>query len=217
MVLGDYLYGLVGIEVRSPTLDPGFKVRKDNFFTVGRVFRVLWTEPAGSAPGSQIVSSGEIYPIAFGERAFSKIRTFVVVRAAAMYSTCVPIYTYSGRGDVKPGIDSREHCAVYAGGTPPVNRGTSLGLLPSIRVDPDDRRAILETASLINFGRVYTIEHNVKVKAFGIVNRSDLPALLRNYQRVCFPSVSILGDDSEDDDESDDEEVDDDEEQDDDE
>ena len=164
------------------TLDSGFKVRKENFFSVGRVFKTLWIESAVPyqmrTPAT--MSSRDTMLGAFGEPIHSKIRTFVVVRTASLYSTCVPIHTYSGRGVLKPGIDSQEHCSVYVRGEPPVDTGRSHLLLPPIRVDPDDRQATLEPSSLIHLGKVCTIEHHAKVRAFGVVNLSSLPVLLRH-------------------------------------
>lgn len=44
-----------------------------------------------------------------------------------------------------------------------------------IRVDPDYQHWSLNAASRIDFGKVYTIEHNIKVKPFGMVlNLDDL-------------------------------------------
>lgn len=165
----------------TPSLDPGFKIRKASFFTVGRVFRMLWIEPATASSNSE-----HTYPAAYGQRVVAKVRIFVVIRTSDKYSTCVPIHTYSGRGDKKPGINCKEHCVVYTGSKPPINREASRESLPPIRVDPDDRQALLDDASLINFGRLCTVEHNIKVKAFGIVNRSDIETLFRSFKRVYF-------------------------------
>jgi hypothetical protein len=189
--------GSVSAEGNTPKLHPSFKVRNTSFFTVGKVFKTLWTEPAGSTARlshSSLENAagdafGDTYPTAFDETVVSKIRTFVVVRASALSSICVPILTYSGRGSVKPGSDSDEHCVVYT-------RQASLSdhvqgqLLTPLRVDPDYPRAVLESMSRINFGKLYTIEHNTKVKAFGIVNSSCLTALRENLRKVYGSSLS---------------------------
>jgi hypothetical protein len=156
-------------------------VRSRGFFTIGRVFKVLWTEPAG---GRATAVSRDIYVTAFGEMACSKIRTFIVVRTASSYSTCVPIHTYGGRGVGKVGVDSKEHCGVYTGNRPPVNTERSPCLTPPVRIDPDDSTGRLDPCAVINLGKLYTIEHNVKVRANGIVNSRDLPVLLHHFDTV---------------------------------
>ena len=59
------------------------------------------------------------------------------------------------------------------------------GLLPqAIRVDPDDLSEKLDPRSRIDFGEVYTIEHNVKVRSLGTVNPSSMQALLYQFESV---------------------------------
>ena len=57
----------------------------------------------------------------------------------------------------------------------------------SIRVDPDERGARLSDLSRVNFGKVYTIEHSVKVKSFGMVNKDSMVALLYQFKDVWMP------------------------------
>lgn len=54
----------------------------------------------------------------------------------------------------------------------------------AIRVIPDLRTEKLAPTSRINYGKVYTIEHNVKVKSIGMVQQSSLPYLTRQYEHV---------------------------------
>lgn len=53
-----------------------------------------------------------------------------------------------------------------------------------IRVDPDEKGSKLNPCSRVNFGKVYTIEHNVKVKSWGMVNRDSMQALLFQFRDV---------------------------------
>jgi hypothetical protein len=51
-----------------------------------------------------------------------------------------------------------------------------------IRVEPSDA-AELHRASRINFGKTYTVEHNVKVQKIGKVAKEHLP-FLKNYWKL---------------------------------
>ena len=58
------------------------------------------------------------------------------------------------------------------------------GLLVAIRVDGDSPEQKLDVMSRIDFGKVYTIEHNVKVCSMGMVNRASESALLYQLKIV---------------------------------
>lgn len=59
-----------------------------------------------------------------------------------------------------------------------------------IRVDPDQKTEKLNVMSRINYGKVYTVEHNVKVKSLGTVSRESLQALIYQFRNVWHPGVS---------------------------
>jgi hypothetical protein len=54
----------------------------------------------------------------------------------------------------------------------------------AIKVNPDDKGAYLDSQSRINYGKVYTIEHNVKVKNFGSLSPEYLNALFEQFTAV---------------------------------
>ncbi|KAI6871838.1 hypothetical protein KC343_g3901 [Hortaea werneckii] len=210
---GGHAHGLLrGDERVEEPLYSSYRVRPSVFFTVGRVFQILWTEPAG-ATGTQITAfeandrngnsqddRSALSTVRFGERVYSKIRRFVVVRGSDRYCSALPIMTYGGQGVAKAGVNKSEHAIIYTGHRAP--RPTSqerptqgqaaMRPLP-IRVDADNHEQ-LHFMSRIHFGKVYTVEHNVKVKPFGKVHPHSLRAL-----EVQFRSVfSGQGDDEED-------------------
>jgi hypothetical protein len=51
-----------------------------------------------------------------------------------------------------------------------------------IQVRPADANACLARASRVRFGKVYSIEWNIKVKDVGLVIDEDLEVLVHNYQ-----------------------------------
>ena len=85
----------------------------------------------------------------------------------------------------KKGVRKSEHAIIFTGKETPVPQLAEAparherGLLPqAIRVDGDDPTQKLDPMSRIDFGKVYTIEHNVKVRSMGKVNRASEGALL---------------------------------------
>ncbi|KAK6401681.1 hypothetical protein LTR95_019160, partial [Oleoguttula sp. CCFEE 5521] len=104
---------------------------------------------------------------------------------------CAPINTYNGRGVSKPGVIKSDHAIIYSGRKCPdpdpaerPARGEA-GMRPAaIRVDPDDKVTKLDPMSRIDFGKVHTVEHNVKVKPFGNVHEGSRIDLERQFDSV---------------------------------
>jgi hypothetical protein len=54
--------------------------------------------------------------------------------------------------------------------------------LPSIRVNPRGNGDTLDPMSRINLGKIYTVEHNVKVDDYGDVDPEDLESLKKHWE-----------------------------------
>lgn len=183
-----------------------------------QVFLTLWAEPAGegnsSAGSTFTANTSGISTGTYGERVFSKIRRFIVVRegsdsCTALYvhlrktnraqSNCYrPIKTYGGVGVAKKNVRKSDHAIIYTGKEPPPPRPDEApargeyGLLPqAVRVDGDDPAQKLDVMSRVDFGKVYTIEHNVKVRSMGKVNRAYEQPLLYQLQRVWASTMGV--------------------------
>jgi hypothetical protein len=91
-----------------------------------------------------------------------------------------PINTYGGQGAAKRGVDPRTHAIVFVSGTKPGRLLAESGLLENpIEVTPAPGQTLVET-SRINFAKVHTVEHNVKVMDVGRVRADSVP-YLRSY------------------------------------
>jgi hypothetical protein len=174
-------------EIRE-TLFPDYKIHPAKFFVVGRVFLVLWSEPGGGA--GTVVSKFEVLN-QFNERVFSKVRRFVVVREGAQYCSALPISTYNGQGVARPRVVKSDHAIIYAGPDAPHPR---LEEFPSreeapmrsipIRVDLDNASEKLDPMCRINFAGIHMIQHNVKTKSVGVVNKNSLADLQLQFNSV---------------------------------
>jgi len=171
----------------NESLYPEYKKRSGaaNFFVSGKVFKALWPELLGQANESVTVTS----ETKFGEKIATKIRWFIVVNPGLQHCTCLPIATYNKQGVAKPGVVKNHHAIAYTSNTAPqqerserplANEGDPM--LPSIRIVPKSRRyGKMDKMSRIDFSRMYTVEHNVKVFDFGNVHPAHLGRLRSHW------------------------------------
>lgn len=168
-----------------------FQVRSHRFFVVGRVFLILWVEPAGTTAVTSLERNDFIPGRFQDEFIYSKVRRFVVVRRAETYCSAIPIMTYGGQGTGKRGVKKSEHVIIHTGSQAPLPlasespaRGDSSMRPFPIRVIADNPTDKLDDESRLDLGKVSTIQHNVKVKPFGNVHPSSMDALISQFQNV---------------------------------
>jgi hypothetical protein len=98
--------------------------------------------------------------------------------------TCRPIVTYNKQGVAKLGVVKQHHAIAYTSSQEPQpernERPTSADLgpmLPGIRIVPKTLRSKLDKMMRVDFSRMYTVEHNVKVFDFGDIHPAHLGRL----------------------------------------
>ncbi|KAL3463917.1 hypothetical protein BJX64DRAFT_107627 [Aspergillus heterothallicus] len=163
---------------------PGYVVQHPEYFVTGKVFSILWHENDGRSTNATHVSVGPLFRGKYGEAIYSTIRRMVVVRAFDQYSWCFSISTYGGRGLAKPGVDPSKHTIVYMSGTEP-RLSPNEPLMPKepLEVDPTRLDETLHLKSRLNFGKIYTVEHNVKVLPIGEIAKPSMPKFI-SYART---------------------------------
>jgi len=77
-----------------------------------------------------------------------------------------------------------EHSIVFTGKNPPKPLKGEHGMLQPIKVVPKTRSDKLQAESRINFGKVYTVEHNCKVYDFGNVHPDYVEHLVTCWRWV---------------------------------
>jgi hypothetical protein len=169
-------------------LDHRYYKRPDGrrFFVVGRVFAMLWHEGAGDKKGGHL-SQAERFNVQrnskrkgkYNEEVFSHIRRMAVVKARHGYCWCVPINTYNYQGVAKKGLspeDRQAHSIIYMDDTKPAIHAAEKGMMfkSPIAVCAASSEQKLHCMSRINFGKVYSVEWNVKVMNVGKVHRDSM-------------------------------------------
>jgi hypothetical protein len=101
-----------------------------------------------------------------------------------------PIATNGGRGCAVPGMMKWHYAIIYTGKEPPAPRPQELpsvgeyGMMESVRVKQKVKTQKLDEMCRINFAKMYTFEHNVKVLDFGNVSEDSLLTLLSQWRYV---------------------------------
>ncbi|KAI0805543.1 hypothetical protein GGR55DRAFT_690291 [Xylaria sp. FL0064] len=150
-------------------IDDRFVVENSYKFQPGEVFKILWSEPtgqqvAGDAPISDLRTingtGGQFY---IGYRRF-----IIVTTDESHHSTCVPILTYDRRGCGKKGVRPSKHGIIFAAGSKPrlLKNEPELGFEP-VPLDIYAEGETLARESRVNYSKLVTIEHNVKVFFIG--------------------------------------------------
>ncbi|OCT49535.1 hypothetical protein CLCR_06865 [Cladophialophora carrionii] len=171
-------------------LDERYFVRPSSFYTIGRVFAVLWHEGYNSMTSQNTYVSDNKVQVStgrYGEPIYSSIRRMVVVREDRGYCVCLQINTYGNRGLSKFGNSSEDveaHSRIYMVGTEP--RWLDQEILTSSKLDIAVKKASpeqrLSVASRLCYGRVHTVEHTVKSMNVGLVTDVTLPYLLGYFR-----------------------------------
>lgn len=60
-----------------------------------------------------------------------------------------------------------------------------------IRIIADNPTDGLSPLARLNFGKIYTVEHNIKVKNFGMVHEGSVQDLIRQFTTVWFGQINI--------------------------
>lgn len=57
-------------------------------------------------------------------------------------------------------------------------------MLPPLRIIPSLKGDYMEPETRLNFGKTYTVKHNVPVQDFGMVDSEQIQGLVRRWQRI---------------------------------
>lgn len=156
-------------EGESELLDSRYQVQPSRAFKPGKVFKVLWSEPQGANVSNESNITRFTLPgTKYGQKVFSSIRRFIIVANGHGCSQCVPITTYGHQATTKGGINRYDHAIVYMNNAKPKRLKDESKLSKNaIQVISKNPRDKLEVDSRVNYGKIYTVEHNVKVLFIG--------------------------------------------------
>lgn len=179
-------------EGQSRKLSQRYFVRDNarDFFQVGRVFALVWHQAAGTGISKERQEKWPFSKDCFGQSIYCGIRRMIVVLEKHGHSLCVPISTYGDRGIAKSGLSKEDiaaHAYVYDSRDKINWPKDKYGLTKdAIAVDLDSGQQLREK-SLIHFGKVHTVEWNLRVMSIGKVANRSRDRLLAYFQDEVTP------------------------------
>ncbi|KAK6580097.1 hypothetical protein PZA11_007119 [Diplocarpon coronariae] len=155
-----------------------------------QVFVVLWTEPTGSG-----ATSRTFFAVQKESKGFDKLRRFLLIDNRKGHSICLPIMTYQGKATTKNRAHPEDHAPII-----PIlgRRKVQKFSLPrkagkmtkQIKVDVSNPADKFDPLSRLNYSKVYTVEHNVKVRFIGQVNKHYEQQVMLDYNDTHGPIAS---------------------------
>ncbi|KAJ3940125.1 uncharacterized protein N0V96_010135 [Colletotrichum fioriniae] len=167
-------FDITGTHGSAEDLDPRYVVEPSHKFRPGSVFKVLWSEPSGShAAGNSTISEKQQIQDQFGGSVFIGFRRFIVIANDEGHCTCVPILTYQGKACNKRGVKAHKHGMIYSHKLHrPLRDEPKLGF-PPVRAKITIEGEKLAKESRVNYSKLVTVEHNVKVFFIGYISPDD--------------------------------------------
>jgi hypothetical protein len=176
-------------EAQHDSLTAGYKVHHSSYFIVGWVFLIPWPEPAGeptnAAKASRKQDQRGLIPGIYNTKIHQHIVRMVVIQERHGYSHCLKISTYSGQGTKTKNLSlpaKRAHAVIHSSTQAVVHplpeekwlskQPIAVNMAPGQTLKPESR---------INFGKIYTVEHNVKVEPVGQIARSSMPYFYSHF------------------------------------
>ncbi|KAJ3554355.1 hypothetical protein NPX13_g10635 [Xylaria arbuscula] len=149
-------------------VDHRFVVEHSYKFQPGEVFKILWSEPTGQVAGDAPISDIRAINDSGGQFYVGYRRFIIVSTDESHHSTCVPILTYDRRGCGKRGVRPSKHGIIHAAGQKPklLRNEPELGFEP-VPLEIYAEGEMLARESRVNYSKLVTIEHNVKVFFIG--------------------------------------------------
>jgi hypothetical protein len=100
--------------------------------------------------------------------------------------------TYQHKATTKQGVKREDHAIIYTGKIAPNElKGEARLVLRPVQVVPKTPRDKLETASRINYAKIYTVEHNVKVLFIGHIAPASEHTFVTDFDRIWRKKMQI--------------------------
>ncbi|KAI5461596.1 hypothetical protein BGZ63DRAFT_238538 [Mariannaea sp. PMI_226] len=166
---------ILATETEAEELDPRYRVEPPHRFQPGEIFKVLWPESQDDVTERAPSISDRIeVRDRFGGRIFMRFRRFIVIANDHGHCTCVPILTYGGKGCTKRGTKPEKHGIIY-------EKGYKARLLPGeprlgfppVKIHLTEEGEKLSKESRVNYSKLVTVEHNVKVLFIGRIETAQ--------------------------------------------
>ncbi|KAG5913628.1 hypothetical protein E4U42_000966, partial [Claviceps africana] len=154
-----------------------YRIEPSSRFQPGEIFKVYWSEPQGAGKHKHgSVSGRQEIQNRFGIKFFVGFRRFIVIANDQGHCTCVPILTYGGKACNKNGVKPAKHGIIHEQGQKArmLDGEPKLGF-PAVQARITEEGEKLCKESRVNYSKLVTVEHNVKVFFVGSVEPESWP------------------------------------------
>jgi len=171
-------------------IDPRYVIEPSWKFQLGEVFKVLWSEPLGSGRERktiQALSEKGVRDSEHGEKFHVGFRRFIIVSQDEGHSTCVPILTYGRMACKKQGVKPQKHGIIHRLGKPAklLDGEPKLGFQPvRMKINVESERLAKE--SRVDYSKLITVEHNVKVFFIGQIVCDDIDLVAAAVEKCWY-------------------------------
>ena len=87
------------------------------------------------------------------------------------------------------GVHPEHHAIIYTGKSPAMGKNEQI-TTKSIQMEPNSKRHKLDPYSRINYAKLYTVEHNVKVQFIGKIAERHEQRIVTDY--IIYSPTSCL-------------------------
>jgi hypothetical protein len=142
--------------------------------------------------GPSTKDTENITPVVFGQKVYTKLRRFVVVRDMPDHCLCLAIHTNNGRGDKKFTKKPQDQYFVFEADESFDRLRVLKKELPVIVETSDPLMGIKYPLSLLDCTRLFTIEHSHSVvRKIGRVDKAGLPLLEECFRQAMGVPVDL--------------------------
>jgi hypothetical protein len=98
--------------------------------------------------------------------------------------------TYGSQGTNKPGVKAEYHAMIHTSReVPSPLRGEQL-VMRAVRMEPSSPQEKLDPKSRVNYAKVYTIEHNIKVCFIGKIHTDSRKTFETDFKQIDSADVN---------------------------
>jgi hypothetical protein len=98
--------------------------------------------------------------------------------------------TYGYQGTNKPGVKAEYHAMIYTGREVPSSLPGEQLVRRAVRVEPSSPEEKLDPKSRVNYAKVYTIEHNIRVCFIGKIHADSRATFETDFRLIDNEDVS---------------------------
>lgn len=100
--------------------------------------------------------------------------------------------TYGSQGTNKPGVKAEYHAMIYTGREVPSPLQGEQLVMRAVKMEPSSPEEKLDPKSRVNYAKVYTIEHNIRVYFIGKIHADSRATFDTDFKAIDNEDVNEI-------------------------